>query len=113
MVDPKLTLRLQNAVIVDDVDAVRSLLQQDADARATDEGNTLLMLSVQGEGGAVGTSIEVVRLLLDAGVDVNARNHAGQTALHLAVGSGGPPPVRLRGVGGARGGACPREPGTF
>jgi ankyrin repeat protein len=41
-------------------------------------------------------ALEAIRLALDAGVDVNAQNAAGDTALHTAATSGGGQPAIIR-----------------
>ena len=57
------------------------LLARGADANSADDdrGNTALM------GVAFKGYDEIARLLIDAGADVNLRNHAGQTALMMAA----------------------------
>jgi ankyrin repeat protein len=41
-------------------------------------------------------ALEAIRLALDAGVDVNAQNATGDTALHTAATSGGGQPAIIR-----------------
>ncbi|HET6231002.1 MAG TPA: ankyrin repeat domain-containing protein [Longimicrobiaceae bacterium] len=62
---------------------VRLLLERGADARARTRNamaNTPLHAALAGH-----LSVEDVRLLLDAGADVNDRQHGGYTALHSAA----------------------------
>ena len=51
--------------------------------------------------GAEEESIEVIRLLLGAGVDVNLKNNRGETALHGAAGKGADKVVRFLADNGA------------
>ena len=76
-----------------DVEAMRVLAAHGADERlATYANNTAVMLAA-GVGHVEGSrrfrseqdALEAVRMALDAGVDVNASNANGQTALHGAV----------------------------
>jgi ankyrin repeat protein len=65
------------------VDAMRLLLERGADVRATSINtmrNTPLHATLAGPSGIAG-----VRLLAEAGADVNARQHGGYTALHSAA----------------------------
>lgn len=65
------------------VDAVRLLLQRGADVRAVSTNpmrNTPLHAALAGP-----LPIQGLRLLLDAGADVNARQHGGYTALQSAA----------------------------
>lgn len=76
-----------------DVEAMRILLEYEADPwSATSSDNTVLMLAagvVFVEGSArfrpESDALEAVRLALELGLDVNAVNDHGQTALHGAV----------------------------
>ena len=81
------------AAQVADVEAMRVLAAHGADERlATYANNTAVMLAA-GVGHVEGSrrfrseedALEAVRMALDAGVDVNASNANGQTALHGAV----------------------------
>lgn len=64
-----------------DAVAVKRLLTQDVDVNAKDEffGRTVLMYA------ATGGYIDVVRVLLEKGADVNAQDNIGMTALMWAV----------------------------
>jgi ankyrin repeat protein len=90
-----------------DVEMMRMLLDAKADVTlAQKSGNTPLMLCA----GAVsagnnedtpervseGEALAAIRLAIDAGVDVNAQNATGDTALHTAVSSGGGQPAIIR-----------------
>jgi ankyrin repeat protein len=87
-----------------DVEMMRILLDAKADVTLTQKsGNTPLMLCA----GAVSAgnsedtpervsqdeALAAIRLALDAGVDVNAQNATGDTALHTAATSGGGQPA--------------------
>ena len=70
------------AALYGDVEDVRLLLAQGADANAqNDGGGTALMYAIE--------DAEKTRLLLDRGADVNARSGEGRTALLIAVGRAG------------------------
>lgn len=83
MHDPELV----QAVLLCDEPVVASILDRDRSrALTTDErGRTLLMTAVS-SGPDYGVSSSVLGRLLDAGLDVNARDDEGATALGLAVG---------------------------
>ena len=95
------TTPLMRAARTNDVAVMRMLLDAGADPFATlPDGTTTLMIAAGlGYGGLRGEGIrivvptedgavEAVTLLLERGVDVNAQNAAGNTALHGAVGRG-------------------------
>ncbi|MHC5022769.1 MAG: ankyrin repeat domain-containing protein, partial [Planctomycetota bacterium] len=78
--DPRLK-KLSEAVRLDDVATAHRLLAAGLDAegeRTPPRGETLLM------GACSGAGAEMIRLLLEAGADVNARGASGYTALHRA-----------------------------
>jgi hypothetical protein len=89
------------AARTNDVAVMRALLDAGADPFLTlPDGTTTLMIAAgQGYGGLRGEGIrivvpteagavEAVSLLIDRGVDVNAVNATGNTALHAAIGRG-------------------------
>jgi ankyrin repeat protein len=95
------TTPLMRAARTNDVAVMRMLLDAGADPNLTlaDGTSTLMIAAGQGYTGLRGEGIrivvpteagavEAVTLLLDRGVDVNAANSAGATALHAAVGRG-------------------------
>jgi len=97
------TTPLMRAARTNDTAAMQALLDGGADPFATlpDRTTTLMIAAGLGYGGLRGEAIRIVvptpegaveacKLLLDRGVDVNAFNTAGQTALHGAVGRGEP-----------------------
>jgi ankyrin repeat protein len=106
--DPGATLNLgkgatplMRAARTNDVPVMRLLLDAGADPTATlPDGTTLLMIAAgqglgppRGDGPRIRVpseagAVEAVRLLLDRGLDVNAANAAGNTALHGAVARG-------------------------
>jgi ankyrin repeat protein len=92
---------LMRAARTNDVAVMKLLLDAGADPKAAlPDGTTTLMIAAGlGYGGLRGEGIRIVvptergavdavTLLLDRGVDVNAANNAGDTALHGAVGRG-------------------------
>jgi ankyrin repeat protein len=90
-----------------DVAMMQLLLEAKADVSlAQKSGNTPVMLcagSVSGGGGedtpdrvSEAEALAAIRLALDAGVDVNAQNATGDTALHTAATSGGGQPAIIR-----------------
>jgi len=94
---------LMRAARTNDTAAMQALLDAGADPFATlpDRTTTLMIAAGLGYGGLRGEAIRIVvptpegavdacRMLLERGVDVNAFNTAGQTALHGAVGRGEP-----------------------
>lgn len=95
------TTPLMRAARTNDVASMRALLEAGADPLATlPDGTTSLMIAAGlGYGGLRGEGIrivipteagavEAVTLLLDRGVDIEAMNAAGNTALHGAVSRG-------------------------
>jgi len=93
-----------------DVSAMRLLIDHGADARIpTYENNTTAAIAA-GVGFVEGSqrarpeadAVAAVRLLVDAGVDVNAVSERGQTALHGAVYRAGNSIIRLLVERGAR-----------
>jgi ankyrin repeat protein len=94
---------LMRAARTNDTDVMRLLLEAGADPFATlpDRTTTAMIAAGLGYNGLRGEGIRIVvptsegavealRLLLERGVDVNAFNTAGNTALHGAVGRGEP-----------------------
>jgi ankyrin repeat protein len=84
MHDPELF----NAVVLCDEPTVEAILGRDPSrALSTDEqGRTLLMTAVSMGPEGNGVSLEILGRLLDAGVDINAQDQDGCTALALAMG---------------------------
>ena len=89
-----------------DVAMMRILLDAKADVSLTQKsGNSPIMLcagAVSGGGGedtpervSEDEALAAIRLALDAGVDVNAQNATGDTALHTAATSGGGQPAMI------------------
>jgi ankyrin repeat protein len=77
-----------NAVLLCDEASVAAILARDRSlALTTDEqGNTLVMTSVSSGMEANGVSLPILGRLLDAGVDINAQDGDGRTALAMAIG---------------------------
>jgi uncharacterized protein len=95
------TTPLMRAARTNDVAVMKILLDGGADPFLTlpDRTNTLMIAAGQGYNGVRGEAIrivvptpegavEAVKLLLDRGMDIDAFNSAGNTALHGAVGRG-------------------------
>ena len=95
------TTPLIRAARTNDVAVMKALIEAGADPFLTlpDRTNALMIAAGQGYGGLRGEGIrivtptaegavEAVQLLLDQGMDVDAFNNAGNTALHGAVGRG-------------------------
>ena len=81
-------LELSNAVLLCDEPAVASILAHDRSraVRLDEHGRTLLMTAVSLGMETNGVSLPILGALLDAGVDINAQDAEGNTALTLAVG---------------------------
>jgi len=90
-----------------DVEMMRILLDAKADVTLTQKsGNTPVMLCAGAVSGgnsedtpervSEDEALAAIRLALDAGVDVNAQNATGDTALHTAVTSGGGQPAIIK-----------------
>jgi ankyrin repeat protein len=90
-----------------DVEMMRLLLDAKADVALTQKsGNTPLMLCAGAVSGgnsedtaervSEDEALAAIRLALDAGVDVNAQNATGDTALHTAATSGGGQPAIIK-----------------
>jgi ankyrin repeat protein len=95
------TTPLMRAARTNDVAVMKVLLDGGADPFLTlpDRTNTLMIAAGQGYGGIRGEAVrivvptpegavEAVKLLIDRGMDVDAFNSAGNTAMHGAVGRG-------------------------
>ena len=95
------TTPLIRAARTNDVASMKALLEAGADPFLTlpDRTNALMVAAGQGAGGLRGEGIrivvptpegaaEAVQLLIDQGMDVDAFNNAGNTALHAAVNRG-------------------------
>ena len=84
-----------------DVDFMKTLVDLGADPLLTDEDNsTALMLA----GARTGTEEEVlqtIELLLDLGVDIDAVDDNGETAMHAAAYNNRPEPIKLLAAKGA------------
>jgi ankyrin repeat protein len=90
-----------------DVAMMRLLLEAKADVTlAQKSGNTPIMLCAGAVSGGASEdtpervsedeALAAIRVALDAGVDVNAQNATGDTALHTAAASGGGQPAIIR-----------------
>jgi len=107
------TTPLARAAKSNDLQLMHVLLDAGADPRLTlKDRTTVLMISAAG-GAVVGayavaipvtedSSIEAIKLCLDRGVDINAFNTNGTTAVHSAVQRGAPKVVRYLAAHGAK-----------
>ena len=117
------TTPLMRATGSGDLPIVQALLDHKASVRLTKpDGTNALMLALGGGGGGRGGNgngmggfgggaggavtdpfvVTATKLFLEHGVDVNAANGAGQTALHLAAGRGTDAVVRILADAGAK-----------
>jgi ankyrin repeat protein len=93
---------LMKAATTSDVELVKILLDAGADPNLTTDNHTTPLMMAAGlnwrDIGSLGTdeeSLEVIRLLMARGADVNAFNDDGQTALHGAAQRGSLPVIRF------------------
>lgn len=100
------TTPLMRAAKTVDVPVMRILLEQGANAALTqkDYSTALMIVMSGGRGGAAteAATIEAARLCLEHGVDIDAFNAAGQTAVHLAAQRGADAVVRFLAESGAK-----------
>jgi ankyrin repeat protein len=107
------TTPLMRAAKSNDIAVMKALLDAGADPSLTLKDRTTPLMVAAGGGAVVGayanaipvtedTSIQAIRFCLERGVDVNAFNTNGQTALHLAVQRGAEKVVRFLAQNGAK-----------
>jgi len=107
------TTPLMRAAKSNDIAVMKALLDAGADPSLTLKDRTTPLMVAAGGGTVVGayanaipvtedTSIQAIGFCLDRGVDVNAFNTNGQTALHLAVQRGAEKVVRFLAENGAK-----------
>jgi uncharacterized protein len=107
------TTPLARAAKSNDLQLMRMLLDAGADRKLTLKDRTTVLMIAAAGGAVVGayavaipvteeSSIEAVRLCLDRGVDINAFNTTGTTAVHAAVQRGGEKVVRFLAEHGAK-----------
>jgi ankyrin repeat protein len=107
------TTALMRAAKATDVPVMRALLEGGADPFVTQKDHTTVMMIVAAGGARTGAyssalsvteegAIEALKLCLDHGVDVNAFNNNGQTALHSAATRGADKIVKFLADRGAK-----------
>jgi uncharacterized protein len=74
---------LRTAIVWGQLEVMQLLVSRGADVHEKLDGNTLLHVA------ALGSNSAIVLKLIDMGIDIEARNASGFTALHLACKSGG------------------------
>jgi ankyrin repeat protein len=84
------TTPLMRAAKTVDVPVMRLLLDAGADATITqkDYSTPLMIAAAGGRGASEASTIEAIQLCLEHGIDIDAFNLAGQTAVHIAAGRG-------------------------
>ncbi len=107
------TTALARAAKSNDLQLMRMLLDAGADPKLTLKDRTTVLMIAAAGGAVVGayavaipvtedSSIEAIKLCLDRGVDINAYNTQGTTAVHAAVQRGAQKVVRFLGEHGAK-----------
>lgn len=107
------TTALARAAKSNDLQLMHMLLDAGADPKLTLKDRTTVLTIAAAGGATVGayaiaipvtedSSIEAIKLCLDRGVDVNAFNASGTTAVHAAVQRGAPKVVRFLAEHGAK-----------
>src|SRR5712691_8133112 len=107
---PAIGSPLHRAARSTDLEGVRLLLENGADPKyLTQTHSTVLMAAAgqgfnkeTGSGGAQQDAIEAIKILIAKGVDVNAVNDAGQTALHFAAQKGSEKVIEFLAENGAK-----------
>ena len=85
-----------------DVELMRTLADLDADPLVADEDNSTALMLVGGKAGTDDDVLAAIELALDLGVDIDAVNHNGETAMHAAAHKNRPEAVKLLARNGAR-----------
>lgn len=100
---------LMKAASASDVELVKTLLDAGADPSLTTENHTTPLMMAAGlnwrDISSIGTdeeSLETIRILMGAGLDVNAFNDDGQTAAHAAAQRGSVPVLKFLLAQGAK-----------
>jgi len=79
--DPESCKTIHSAIRWNKIDEVKSLVQNKELANIADEGNGNCPLHIASQNG----HFDLVKVLVEKGADVNAKNGGGQTALHMVV----------------------------
>ena len=107
------TTPLMRAAKANDIPVMKALLDSGADPFLTQKDNTTVLMIIAGGGAGVGAfapslkvteegAIQALRLCLDRGVDINAFNSNGLTAMHRAAARGADEVVKYLAEQGAR-----------
>jgi len=91
------------AALCGDIEVMKMLLAKGADPKIQTNDHTTALMAAAGVGYSDGfihdiseeTTVEAMKLLLDLGADVNARNDKGMTALHGAAHKASLPEIQL------------------
>ena len=84
-----------------DVDFMKTLIDLGADPLLTDEDNSTALMLAGARTGTEGEVLQTIELLLDLGVDIDAVDDNGETAMHAAAYNDRPEPIKLLAAKGA------------
>ena len=84
-----------------DVDFMKTLIDLGADPLLTDEDNSTALMLAGARTGTEGEVLQTIELLLDLGVDIDAVDDNGETAMHTAAYNDRPEPIKLLAAKGA------------